>query len=505
MNQQELTYTKAWVDMELDHSRWYTVSSPLKEVFAGDFYLPTDGARQMTELYQDITFLKGTHDRFRPAVFQRGWDKGIARVYEIGGPAVDAADVRNVAIKTFWSNVYNDVKEQYGGGVGFSIKTDVSDMEATHQPDEKVKVLFRLPKADTYYEYWDKEGNTKGHSTDIARSDAQYRLNESSGSITVSTANPGNYFLVGNPFMTHMDIQKFLKKNEGLLEQKYWVITKSGQIAGGINTEGAFVAADPTDEEWADDPTVVAPMQGFFVKTKEPAQSVTLDYDESMMRRYTSDKSKYLTGTTRSEESSMLRIVAETDGCPSTAALLGVNNGSDWNVEAIDNRDLDIPSIVYTVGNGMALSINSVEEAEGTEIGVIADDGVETLLRFEGVECVDGLYLLDKAEHSLTPLEEGLEVAVEGSAAGRFFLTYGIADEGVMSGIEWSVAGGVLTAVDNANTGMIEVNVYDTMGRLVKHAVAADKVIEVQLESGIYVVEISTAKERETAKIRIGR
>lgn len=505
MNQQELIYKKAWVDMELNHSRWYTVSSPLQEVYAGDFYLPSDGARQATELYQDMTFSKGTNDRFRPAVYQRGWDKSEAKVYEYENQSFDSP--RNVAVKTFWSHVYNDVTEQYGGGVGFSIKTDISDM-TVNKPNKSGKVLFRLPKADTKYLYYNKDGSQLGHETGFLRGDSLYRLNKTKGTLRVTTKTEGKYFLVGNPFMTHMDIQKFLETNNDKLEQKYWVITESGQIAGEVDGSGNFIAADPTDKEWAEDPTVISPMQGFFVKTRTAAQSVELAYDESMMRRYDSHSDhsgEYLTETTRSMSNGMLRIVAENYGAPSSAALLDVNDGHTWNVEAIDNRDIDIPSIVYTVGNGMALSINSVKEAEGTEIGVIADEDTETVIRFEGVEAVEGLYLLDKADHSLTPLEEGLEVAVEGSAAGRFFLTYGIADEGVMSGIEWSVNGGVLTAVDNAALGIIEVNVYDTMGRLVKHASVDDNTINVSLDSGIYVVEISTAKEHETAKIKIGR
>ncbi|MDE6638510.1 MAG: T9SS type A sorting domain-containing protein [Muribaculaceae bacterium] len=509
MNQQELTYNKAWVDMELDHSRWYTVSSPLKEVYAGDFYLPSDGAREYRELYTDITFdndLKINH-RFKPAVFQRGWDKSVANVYEIDGPAVDADNVRNVAVKTFWSHVYNDVKEQYGSGVGFSIKTDISNM-TKNKPNADGKVLFRLPKNDNNYLYFNKDGNKSGHSTDITRTENQYRLNDTKGTLTASSADKCEYFLVGNPFMTHMDIKTFLYKNKEILEQKYWVVTESGQIAGSVDDSGKVIAADPTDTEWAEDPTVIAPMQGFFVKAKNSVNNVELNYDETMMRRYdsrTDYSGEYLTETTRSGLNGMLRIVAENYGNPSSAALLGVNDFSNWNVEAIDNRDIDIPAIVYTAGNGMALSINSVKDAEGTEIGVIADDDTETLIRFEGVDCIEGMYLLDKEEHSITPIEEGIEVAVEGAAAGRFFLTYGLADEGMMSGIEWSVNGSVLTAIDNANSGILKVNVYDTMGRLINHASVDDNIINVTLESGIFVVEFTTANDRQTAKIRIGR
>ena len=510
MNQQELIYEKAWVDVELDHSRWQTVSTPLQEVYAGDFYLPSDGARQATELYQDINFDndRKINDRFKPAVFQRGWDKSVAKVYEIDGPAVDAADVRNVAVKTFWSHVYNDVKEEYGGGVGFSIKTDVSAM-TKNKPGDEGKVLFRLPKADTEYLYWNKDGSKSGHKTAITRGAGNHRLNDSHGTINAQAAENGQYFLVGNPFMTHMDIKEFLVKNNGKLEPKYWIVTKTGQIAGSVDASGEFVAADPTDPEWSEDPTVIAPMQGFFVRTIAPAEKVELSYDESMMRRYDSRSDhagEYLTTTTRAQSTAQaLKITSYNYGQPSSAALLleAGDQDADRDVEAMDNRDLDIFSTVYTAKGGKALSINFCGDMEGTEIGVIADDDTETVIRFEGVEVIEGLYLLDKDDHSLTPLEEGMEVNVDGAAAGRFFLTYGIADEGMLSGIEWSVSGGVLTAVDNAASGFLEVNVFDPTGRILKHDSTPDSVISMPLVQGIYVVEIRTAKERKSIKVRI--
>ena len=72
-----------------------------------------------------------------------------------------------------------------------------------------------------------------------------------------------------------------------------------------------------------------------------------------------------------------------------------------------------------------------------------------------------------------------------------------------MSGIEWSVERGVLTAVDNAASGYLEVNVFDTTGLLLKHESTEDCDISVPLEKGIYVVEIRTAKERKSIKVRI--
>jgi len=498
MNQHELTYEKAWVDVELDPKRWYLLSSPLKETYSGDFYLPTNGARQETELYQDITFSKGTHDRFKPAVFQRGWDKGTANVYELG----NAEGPRNVAVKTFWSHVYNDVKEQYGGGVGFSIKTDVSAISV--KPD---RVMFRLPKADTSFDYWKKNSEENGHNTPITRGNGHYKLNDEKGTIKVSTATEGKYFLVGNPFMTHLDIAKFIEGNSTKLENNFWIVGADGQTAGTV-TAGGVVTASPADDS---DPSAIAPMQGFFVKAKNNAKELELSYNEMMMRRYDSrvDKTgEYLTGMTRAEGSvPSLRIVAENYGEPSSAALLltapSSDGVADWSdVEAIDNRSLDVLSTVYTVKDGHAMSLCRNDNPDGVEVGVIADDDTETVLRFEGVEAVDGLCLYDKDERTLTPLEEGMEVTVKGAAAGRLFLTSGLPDDEVVSGIDWRVADDTIEVTDLAASGFLKVNVYDTVGQLVRSDGGNTDMVSISLPSGIYVVEMVTAKERKCVKIR---
>ena len=122
-NQTALSYGQASVDFETQAGKWYTLSSPLQSVYAGDMYLPTDGAKQNTRLFRDIEFKTELHDRFRPAVYQRSWNTGEAIVYELPGSGEDR---RNVAIRSSWSHVYNDEQVAYNAGQGFSVQPDVS-------------------------------------------------------------------------------------------------------------------------------------------------------------------------------------------------------------------------------------------------------------------------------------------------------------------------------------------------------------------------------------------
>ena len=162
---------------------------------------------------------KDVNDRFHPAVFQRSWDKGEATVYEIGGSS------RPMAVAATWSFAYNDVNEAYPAGEGFSIKTDLSGVGTAG-----TTALFRLPKADTYYDYYSEDQGTAGTRTEV-RSEPSYRLNDVSSSITLRRNTAGKYFLAGNPFMAHIDMAEFLSENAGAIEPKYWILTDDAQGA----------------------------------------------------------------------------------------------------------------------------------------------------------------------------------------------------------------------------------------------------------------------------------
>lgn len=491
MGQQYLNYSRAWVDIELDHSRWYLLSTPLRDVYAGDFYLPTANARQGTELFKEINFDKNLNNRFAPAVYQRGWDKGQANVYEFG-----KSGARNAAVKTFWSHVYNDVEERYGEGNAFSIKTDVSKVTA---PDDKV--LFRLPKADSKYLYYSADGKQTGHETKLNK-DNSYRLNAVKGTLTGTTANAGRYFLVGNPFMTYFDIREFLKENTDKLTQKYWLITQNGQIAGSISDSGTFVASPYPSEDTPADPTVIAPMQGFFVESREDAETIELTYNESMMRRYDS-AGGVLTEGTRGE-SPALRIYSLNDGRPSSAALLLTGEpDEDVCTDAFDLRDLGVSSIVFTAHDGHARAINCCKDPAGTEIGVIADDETETTVVFDGTENFAELMLLDREDNSVTPLTDLKEIKVKGTISGRFFLISEMEDSPLSDSLHYTVDGTTLNIVDLAATGSLSVTVCDITGRVVAEAHSGTDSLSVRLDKGIFVIRIANANEKKNLKLSL--
>lgn len=501
LNQQYLTYDRAWVDMEVASGRWYTLSSPLKAVVAGDMYLPSSGARQETELFSEITFDESLNDRFEPAVYQRAWNKASAMVYEINGSS------RNVAVKTTWSNVYNDVNERYGEGTGFSIKTDVGKVVGM---DNGADVLFRLPKDDQSYFYYDEEGRKKGNETTIDRSDS-YKLNDTEGYVEVSASVKGKYFLVGNPFMSHIDMEKYLEANNDVIQPKYWVMTSDGQAASIMDSDKGFVGP-------LENASTLPPLQGFFVETIEPAQSVSLRYDADMITGYghvTDGDGKWLrtpglglggAGSRACGEDGVMRITAMRGGMAVTQAVINISPDAADGYDASE----DVPMLVdpnqerlarvYTVAGNVASIVNTLPGITMTELGLMADEDETVRLRFDGTSCVDGAMLYDASTGEYTDLYDGMEYEVKGPSDGRLFITTGIEDA-MSGGLTVGVSGRevYVTAPDVCRN--LTLNVYDVPGRLIVSMSENSDRVSATLGKGMFVVEACGDGETVRKKI----
>lgn len=513
MSQQHLLYDKAWADMEMNPDRWYLAASPLQDVVAGDMYLPTDGARQLTELFQDITFEKGKNDRFAPAVFQRGWNKATANVYKL--PSAGESP-ENVAVSLDWSHVYNDVKEPYSGGMGYSVKTDVSkatnfnDKVSGFDSEKPGTVLFRFPKADTSYDYWNQEGNTNGNNTVISRTKA-YRLNEtgtneSPATITLANAGGSKYFLAGNPFMAHLDMAKFFEANSSAIQSKYWIMTADSQQSAIFdkNTK-EFSSTSGTDT----DASTLAPMQGFFVEAKDASATLNLKFTPDMItvKSYKADDGIQLqaAGTRAGNGGEGMLITAYNDeGSAFNPALVRASADADKDyrdsedVLFLDNPDCMTPK-VFTIAGNKAVSINTLDDAEGTEVGVIAPEGYVSYLTFENTSDFSYLSLLDTSTGEATPLYDGLEVEVTGPATGRFFLTASAGTpETELLGLRFEVVGNDVTVYAPAADTGLEVSAYTVSG-MTAASVYCEGEATLALDSGIYII---TARASDGTSLR---
>ena len=536
LNQQYLDYEKAWVDMEMAPHRWYTVASPLYGVVAGDMYLPAEktgntmAGRQMTELFRPIKYKTDLNDRFAPAVYQRGWDKGSETVYTIHDKS--SGDSESVALASTWSHVYNDVTEEYAPGIGYSVKTDVTRLSKFQDgytaEDKPTHVMFRFPKDDASYNYFEDGNPVEGevNHRDLTRgnagrlysfevpkgNDGNAMADKSAGDVILKKANTseagdkGKLFLVGNPFMAHLDMKKFFDGNTSL-PRKFWIMSGDKEIAASIDNDGTLTVTNAT----ADEVKRIAPMQGFFVQANNAVTEITVKFTPDMMavEPYDTVSKSQLLKAPRPETSADGEDIIRVSTAESTAIIrLNAGAGKGYvaseDVEMIDDSNQQGIRRIYTVAGTMASAINQTPDADGVEVGLMAPTDSVTVVTFRGLALEDYM-LYDTETGEKTQLYDGFELEMTGSVSGRYFLTSGVNTVEIEdASIRIMPVGHEVVVKAPAVCGALTVRVFDTLGREVAKSEGFEGETRIALDPGIYAVEaVGSDAGRRSAKLSI--
>ena len=376
------------------------------------------------------------------------------------------------AIAGNWSAVYNKVDEAYTPGTGFSVK--VLDL-----PDKVNEAIFRLPKNDKSYDYYTvgEDGkisvSTSVPSAPIVETTAErsYLLKSTelrnAGSFTVDLVknNESDYYLIGNPFMAHLNPEKFFAEND-LFDGTYRLVTGDNQEVG---------VADITTGTG-----LIAPLQSFFVKLGEgetAPTTVTFTADMQVLGGTS-------TGEGETTGQALMITATNSEGKTSRAAVAYDAMASD-DYRAAEDAELfldsnlgDVP-MVYTVAGTMATSINTRTACERVPLGVYGAADEEVTLRFDGTGLFSGVKLYDAKTRAYTPLTDGREVRVRANDYGRYYLTGGLATDNDLihtgDDIEiYSVRPGEIV-VTTVGTPLRAVRVYGVDGDLVTQQTLANQ------------------------------
>lgn len=413
LHAEELIYNKAWTDVEVEPGKWTLVSTPLQGVVAGDWYVPTTG-QQATEYFKDITFADGVYNRLNPAIYQRSWSDGATIVEQVGGTNNNPM----VSFDTEWSSVYNDASVPYSAGSGFSLKAVTSG--------QTTPLLFRFPKADNSYDVSTAASLNRGNagkllvSEMVDRSDPYTYKDPTNVTVALkpSPAKDGaRYLMVGNPFMTSLDVRKFVEANPDVLAQKYWYVTADGSTqADALGDDGNWTAATAYQ---------AAPYSVFYVQAADlTAAEVSVQFTSDMQVPFTQTS-----GTTSASQARALQIEAA-DSHGSSQALLSYSAQADNACASEDavllsnlSGNATAAPQVYTVAGNTAVSVNWLKDAQQIPLGVFAaTDDDDVTLTFTGLGALRSPRLYDAELNTETPLSEGYQLTVKGSSHGRYFL-----------------------------------------------------------------------------------
>lgn len=525
LHAERLSYEKAWVEYALAPDRWYTLGSPLRQSYAGEWYAPNNDACQATPYFKDVKYTTAHYHRFAPAVYQRSWDKANPKLYYLepysaNNPQEAKVDTttENIYQAANWSAVYNDVREAYSQG-GFSVKVNGIGIGA----QKYTKSLFRLPKEDTAYGYYTELNETDRKTYPVDRTYHHKLATDQlkSGTeltVTLRNENANNrFFLVGNPFACALDLNEFFKENETQLNgAKYWVLTAGGQ-------EGAM--RQPNAGEWISvNGTTEAALaslpsgQGFFVEGKEGTNTITLKFTADMQTSLHTSGTLLRAPAIGRAEAPMLRIRASRSGQGSealvvkdTTAVNGYEAAEDMQL-LLDNSLQEIP-MVYTLAGNRTSTINRRRSLWRVPLGVLSNSEEPVQLTFSGMRSFgEMLSLLDSQTGAVTPLRgngnaDCVKVEVPGVTTGRYFILSSerpaLEDEKDFTQPLIQADNGSVTISSSAAHVLTYVRIVAADGRTVYKLTPYVSRLSLKLPTGVYVVEARTDEGESVGKVSL--
>lgn len=525
LHAERLSYEKAWVEYALTPDRWYTLGSPLRQSYAGEWYAPNNDACQATPYFKDVTYNTTDYHRFAPAVYQRSWDKAKSTLYYLDTYSAENPQTANVKTTTEniyqaanWSAVYNDVREAYSQG-GFSVKVNGIGIGA----QKYTKSLFRLPKEDTAYGYYTELNKTDEQTYPVDRTHHHKLATDqlkSGTEITVTLTNENRnnrFFLVGNPFACALDLNQFFTKNAAQLNgAKYWVLTAGGQ-------EGAM--RQPNAGEWISvNGTTEAALaslpsgQGFFVEGKEGTNTINLKFTADMQTSLHTSGTLLRAPAIGRAEAPMLRIRASRSGQGSealvvkdTTAVNGYEAAEDMQL-LLDNSLQEIP-MVYTLAGNRTSTINRRRSLWRVPLGVLSNSEEPVQLTFSGMRSFgETLSLLDSQTGAVTPLRgngnaDCVKVEVPGVTTGRYFILSSerpaLEDEQDFTQPLIQADNGSVTISSSAAHVLTYVRIVAADGRTVYKLTPYVSRLSLKLPTGVYVVEARTDEGESVGKVSL--
>lgn len=517
-----LNYRKAWVEMELKPNMYYNLSAPLKQMYTGDMFVPT-GA--YPACFGTLTEQNCAENRFNPSIYQRLWATAAPGKIALkdGNGGITLGDNTLGVLETKWSRHFNAVAKEYAAGEAFSLWVDNGTLPA----DRTFRI--RLPKTHNLYHYYNDYDHEEMGKEQVEKDPLQiYRFVYETGAegnlkavykyksegkevseertvfvgqdqyqITLKSDVPTNTFMLGNPFMSHLDLEKFLAVNTN-------VASVSMQLAKSEQTV-AMVAGTTLSTGGTQ---TVAPMQSFYLTTNtEPSPSATILLTKEMINNKGTSEDK--------GEGKMpglrVRVESLTNGSQSAALLL-----THEAVAAADINSAAAPTImdgeakadvkVFGINSGNGFDIMPLADITPLGIYLSKSDSISIKVESENGADANEYVLHDNLTNTDYAVGNSLTVAGAETSLGRFVIKKANAIGTSVDHVHGDMSimqEGQYVVVRSADNNLSGVEIVDTNGILVSKAHGeATNQLRTRIAHGIQVVRITMAHgERKSYKM----
>ncbi|WP_302577058.1 hypothetical protein [Phocaeicola barnesiae] len=401
---------KVFIDANLEGGKYSLFSAPLSGMVTGDMFVSSGPSNQFATLDESSY----PERRVSPIVYQRFWSKTVEMVtLESSGTA---SNTQVTIDQTDWSKTFNAVNTVYGAAQGFSVRPG--------REGESGSYTFRFPKEHTTYHYFYSNGASTGQSATINRSgQAGQFIQKTFDPVNLTIEKSGTRFLFGNPFMTHLDIKKFLAANQSNVNAVE-VYDGTQYVTITCDDQGSLISNSTSKET----PTMVAPMEAVFVQAKNAGTSLSLDLTKEMFHQ------KGISSLTRASRSGYahskgsLRMKATVSGESSSCILLCFSRYADAyraseDITALIDNDAKPAVAIFTVADRKALSIQRMRSATRIPVGFYLKQTGNVSLTFDASDNTwNGWKLKDEQTGRSYPLKEKITLDNVSTGSGRFFL-----------------------------------------------------------------------------------
>ncbi len=529
-NVPSLNYRKAWVELEQKPNRYYLLSAPLKQMYTGDMFMPADTTK--AKYFEELNEENWQEQRFNPSIYQRLWAAAHpGKIYSLDGNGNAVLKDDPLAVnEATWSRNFNAVAKEYGMGEGFSMWIDNGNLPATN------RFSIRLPKAHGKYSYFvdydhekvgsetvtkdanqinrfiyesnpADEGNLSmeykylSEGKDVTENRTVY-VGQSEYQITLKSDVPTQTFVLGNPFMSRLNIKKFLEVNENVSSVKVEVENESGDMEEQtVSKVGDAIASTGSV-------TTIAPMQAFYVTTKDEAsKQITLLLTTEMI-----GGSKKATEESKPAEAKGLRVCVESlkTGSKSAAMLVMENSetahdgsvGSSSSsskgfglVPTLLDSEVKSPLKVFGIQQSQAYDILPMTGA--TSLGIYLSQKDSISIEVKPVLGVDmsGYVLHDMLSGADYSLDSPLIIADAETSLGRFVIRSRYGSTDVTSADTDQrisiVQEGSSVLVQSACGLLKSVKVIDLNGRIISRIQGnGSRCLKASIATGIQIIHI---------------
>lgn len=522
-NVPSLNYRKAWVELEQKPNHYYLLSAPLKQMYTGDMFMPADTTK--ANYFEDLNEENWKEQRFNPSIYQRLWAAASpGKIYSLDSNGKPVLNDETLAVKEgTWSHNFNAVARPYGMGEGFSMWIDNGNLPATN------KFSIRLPKAHKEYSYFVDYDQEKVASETVTKDadkinrfiyepdspqegdltmEYKYQsggeevtenrtvfVGQSEYQITLNSDTPTKTFLLGNPFMSRLNIEKFLEVNENVSSVRVEVENESG----GMEEQTVSKVASTGNA------TTIAPMQAFYVTTNgEASQQITLLLTPEMI-----DGSKKATEESKPAEAKGLKVCVESlkTRSKSAAMLVMENSETAYDVSAGSSfknsvwvptlLDSEVKSPLKVFGIQQSQAYDILPMTGATSLGIYLSQKDSIRIEVKPIQGVDmsGYVLHDMLSGADYSLDSPLIIADAETSLGRFVIRsrYGSTDATSVDTDQRIsiVKEGSSVLVQSASGQLKSVKVIDLNGRIISRVQGnGSRCLKASIATGIQIIHI---------------